>query len=146
MTSLVFFSFQVLSQDVLYWTDVQTGKIMRANTDGSDPVALFSQNMPRFIADDTIYSRLYWTDAGTNEIIRINYNGSSRMAIAREMINPYGIALGPDSLLYVINDGQIQRYDTLGVLLSVIHDNVENASDLVIAGTQLYWSDAGNKV
>ena len=146
LTSLVFFSFQVLSQDVLYWSDVQTGKIMRANTDGSDPVALFSQNMPRFIADDTIYSRLYWTDAGTNEIIRINYNGSGRVAIARGMINPYGIALGPDSLLYVINDGQIQRYDTLGVLLSVIHDNVENASDLVIAGTQLYWSDAGNKV
>jgi hypothetical protein len=58
LTGFIFLSSNVLSQDVLYWSDVQTGKIMRANTDGSDPVALLSQNMPRFIADDTIYSRL----------------------------------------------------------------------------------------
>lgn len=146
LASIILLSSNALSQDVLFWSDVQTGKIMRSNTDGSDPTALLSQNMPRFITDDTIYNRLYWTDAGTNEIIRINYNGTGRRAIASGMVNPYGIAIGPDSALYVINDGQIQRYDTSGVLLSVVHDNVQNAADLVIAGAQLYWSNAADKV
>ncbi len=65
----------------IYWTEVGTGKIQRANLDGSDiedVVAGIGPNSRPFnIALDVPSGKIYWTDVGKLKIQRANLNGSN---------------------------------------------------------------------
>ena len=62
----------------MYWTDSGTGKIQRANLDGSGVEDLVTTGLtaPRGIALDPRAGKMYWTDYWTNTIHRANLDGS----------------------------------------------------------------------
>jgi len=61
----------------MYWTDGDTGKIQRANLDGSSIEELVTGlTTPRGIALDVSGGKMYWTDAGTDKIQRANMDGT----------------------------------------------------------------------
>jgi sugar lactone lactonase YvrE len=89
----------------MYWTDSATGKIQRANLDGTGVQDLVSTGLkiPWGIALDISGGKMYWTDAGSSKIQRANLDGtrvedliitysSGPMAGGGQR---YGIALAP---------------------------------------------------
>ena len=63
----------------MYWTDVGTHKIQRANLDGSNIEDLITTGLiyPQGIALDLSKGKMYWTDGGTDKIQRANLDGSN---------------------------------------------------------------------
>jgi sugar lactone lactonase YvrE len=65
----------------IYWTDVDTDKIQRANPDGSNIEDLVTNGLmnPSGIAVDMISDKIYWTDfnAGNGYIKRSNFDGTN---------------------------------------------------------------------
>ena len=66
------------SRGKMYWTDVGTNKIQRANLDGSQIEDLITAGLdfPSGLALDAAGGKMYWIDAGTNKIQRANLDGS----------------------------------------------------------------------
>ena len=63
----------------MYWTDTGTGRVARANIDGSGVATLFSTgtNAPLGIALDVPGGKVYWASYGTRKIRRANLDGSN---------------------------------------------------------------------
>ena len=83
----------------MYWADQNTGKIQRANLNGSqveDLITTTGSPDPTDIALDVASGKMYWTDQGTDKIQRANLDGSNvEDLITTGLDNPYGVALGP---------------------------------------------------
>ena len=63
---------------LMFWTDWgRYPKIERANLDGSDRIAIVSENLtyPNGLAIDYESNLLYWCDAGTNVIEYSDFDG-----------------------------------------------------------------------
>ena len=63
---------------LMFWTDWgRYPKIERANLDGSDRIAIASENLtyPNGLAIDYESNLLYWCDAGTNVIEYSDFDG-----------------------------------------------------------------------
>ena len=77
----------------IYWTDIGTKKIQRADLDGSNVEDLVdSLDKPYDIALDLKAGKIYWTDYGTNKIQRANLDGTSE----EDLISGWGKKLGID--------------------------------------------------
>jgi hypothetical protein len=63
----------------VYWSDVNTFKISRANLDGSSPHDIITTGLqfPAGIALDTVHGKIYWGDTSAEEISRANLDGSN---------------------------------------------------------------------
>ena len=65
----------------MYWTDLDTKKIQRANLDGSNVQDLVTRtqglSLPGGIALDIAGGKMYWVDFGTEKIQRANLDGSN---------------------------------------------------------------------
>ena len=74
-------SVTVSSSPKMYWTDISTGKIQRANLDGSNVEDLItidpSSNLLRGIALDVGRGKMYWTDYTRGKTQRANLDGSN---------------------------------------------------------------------
>lgn len=81
----------------MYWTDLGTGKIQRANLDGSgvEDVVTTGVDQPVRIAIDVLASKLYWTEASPADfmISRANLDGSNIELLISHLSSPSGIAL-----------------------------------------------------
>lgn len=78
----------------MYWTDITTRKIQRANLDGSgvqDLVTGLSE--PLGIKLDVTSGKMYWADAGTQKIQQANLDGSSIQDLVTGLGFPVDIAL-----------------------------------------------------
>jgi sugar lactone lactonase YvrE len=75
----------------LYWTDAGTGKIQRANLDGTgvEDLGIGGLRIPWAMALDVVGRKLYWTDAGTGKIQRANLDGTG----VEDLVSTY--ASGP---------------------------------------------------
>ncbi len=131
----------------IYWTDSGTGKIQRANLDGSNIEDLITLTEPSGIAFDQTGNKMYWTDAGTGKIQRANPDGNCIIdLITTGLSEPRGIALDvANGKMYWTNYGidKIQRANLDGT----------NIEDVIITGTKpygialdtlngkIYWTD-----
>jgi len=81
----------------MYWTDRGTGKIQRANLDGSGVQDLVTAGAvePVRIALDVPASKIYWTEASPADfmISRANLDGSNAELLIEGLTSPSGIAL-----------------------------------------------------
>jgi hypothetical protein len=79
----------------LYWTDSFTGKIQRANLDGTGVEDLVTGLFDPFgIALDVAAGKMYWTDSGTDKIQRANLDGTGVEDLVTTGLSvPRGIAL-----------------------------------------------------
>ncbi len=87
-----------LSAFKMYWTDFGTGKIHRANLDGSNIEDLVTEALgwPEGIALDILAGKMYWTTHNRGKIQRANLDGSNiedLVTRSQGLGNPVGIAL-----------------------------------------------------
>ena len=61
----------------MYWTDLATGKIQRANLNGSNVEDIVTQNTPINITLDMYSGKMYWTDRVAGAIRRANLDGTN---------------------------------------------------------------------
>ena len=119
----------VIEAQQMYWTDIDTDKIQRANLAGSNVEDLVTGlSIPRGIALDLINSKMYWIDLGTGKIQRANLDGSNvEDLVTTGLSGPFGIALDLiNSKMYWTDFGteKIQRANLDG----------SNVEDLVTTG------------
>ena len=80
----------------MYWTDSSTGKIQRANLDGTAVQNLVTTGLsgPFGIALDIGAGKMYWTDYLTNKIQRANLDGTAvQDLVTTGLLQPRGIEL-----------------------------------------------------
>ena len=140
----------------MYWTDVGTGKIQRADLDGSYVEDLVTTGLrrPFGLALDVAAGKMYWTDLGTKKIQRAGLDGSNvEDLITTGITAPLGLALDVAAgKLYWVDPGEekIQRSDLDG---SNVEDLITTGLGLPyrlaldVAGGKMYWTDQGtNKI
>ena len=138
----------------LYWTDWGTGKIQRADLDGSNVEDLVSGtglNGPDGLALDLSGGKMYWTNVGTNKIQRADLDGSNVEDLVTSGLSvPYGLALDlSGGKMYWSNrqTSKIQRADLDGsnvedlLTLSGLAFPGELALD--VSGGKMYWTNPG---
>ena len=61
----------------IYWTDIATDKIQRADLDGSNIEDLVTSGLvsPQSLSVDIAGGRMYWADFGSGKVQRANYTG-----------------------------------------------------------------------
>ena len=135
----------------IYWTDQDTGKIQRANLDGSNVEDLITGLVvPDGIALDGGRGKMYWTQWGmdTGKIQRANLDGSNVEDLITGLERPSGIALDVGrGKMYWTDAGtdKIQRANLDG----------SNVEDLITSGIsptrialdvergKMYWTQWG---
>ena len=143
----------------MYWTDVGTHKIQRANLDGSNIEDLITTGLiyPEGIALDLTGRKMYWTDGGTDKIQRANLDGSNiedliSTGLTSSPTGPEGIALdvaGGKIYWTDFSTGKIQRANLNG---SNVEDLITGlvypqSIALDIPGGKMYWAhDSPDKI
>ena len=80
--------------EYIYWTEVGTSKIRRANLDGTNPVDhITGVSNGLGIALDLTNNQIYWAEAGTSKIRRANLDGTNPVDHITGVSNGLGIAL-----------------------------------------------------
>ena len=117
----------------MYWTDIGTRKIQRANLDGSGVEDLVTSGLisPHGLALDLGAGKMYWTDRETDKVQRANLDGSGvEDLVTSGLSGPHGLALDPGAgKMYWVDSGtdKIQRANLDG----------SGVEDLVTAGLRL---------
>ena len=135
------------AQNKIYWTDYSTGKIQRANLDGSGVQDLVTGlRNPRDIALDMSGGKMYWTDMGTGKIQRANLDGSGIQDLVTGLRNPKDIALdvvGGKMYWVQLNRRNIQRADLNGSNVEVlVFPGRTDHIALDVVGGRIYWADS----
>ena len=145
------------SPTYMYWTDVQTFKIQRANLDGTNVQDLVATSLirPDGIALDIAGGKMYWTatawapDPPLNKIQRANLDGTDVEDLLVNVGAGEGIAV--DSVgrkMYWVNgsDDKIQRANLDGTNIEdliTIGLDAPTGITLDVAGGKMYWTDRG---
>ena len=141
----------------MYWTDVRTFKIQRANLDGTNVQDLVVTALirPDGIALDVAGGKMYWTaaawapDPPLNKIQRANLDGTDVEDLLVNVGAGEGIAV--DSVgrkMYWVNgsDDKIQRANLDGTNIEdliITGLDVPTGIVLDVAGGKMYWTDRG---
>ena len=136
----------------MYWTDSSTGKIQRANLDGSNVQDLVTGlNNPQGIALDVAGGKMYWTekDWGNDKIQRANLDGSNRQVLLDGFHSPQGIALDVigDKMYWATGSFhaiQCANLDGSNVQNLVPDEAAEFATGIAldVADGKMYWTDS----
>jgi len=131
----------------MYWTDVISDEIGRADLDGSNPEILVDTGLsaPEGVALAPSIGKMYWTDQGTDKVQRANLNGTSVEDIVTAGLSaPFSIVVDePSGKIYWTDQGtdKIQRADLDG---SNVEDLVSVTNPIGIAldptGAKMYWT------
>jgi hypothetical protein len=85
-----------IRSDFIYWTDLDGGKIRRANLDGSGQQVLLSGlTSPTGLALDLVGGKMYWSYGypGTGGVLCANLDGSALTTLVGGVFSPTDIAL-----------------------------------------------------
>ncbi len=92
ITAIYFFSFNLFSQDKLYFTDVSTGVIYESLANGNDLNALLKESNPEDVVFDPTSSYTYFTDNSNGNISRIDADGLVSVLISN-LNTPTGLSI-----------------------------------------------------
>ena len=131
----------------MYWTDTGSGRIQRANLDGSN-VEELAQGLtsPTDIAVDVTGQKIYWTDTGSGRIQRANLDGSNVENLITGLSSPTGIAVDAAGKVYWTDtrSGQIQRANLDGSNVEVLVTGLVSPTGIAVdAAGKVYWTDTG---
>jgi hypothetical protein len=93
---LAFLVFSVPSSSAakIYWTSRVTGKIERANVDGSQVEDVVTGLVGNYgLAIDDVHRRVYWSDINNGSISRANLDGTGRQTLVTGRSSPLTIRL-----------------------------------------------------
>ena len=152
---LLSFGVPDVTAQTIYWTDIGTGKIQRANLDGGvgteDLVTAGQVFTPVAIALDVGGDKMYWTEGSPADFMigRANLDGTDVGYLIEGLISPSGIALdlGSGKIYWTdVGAGKIQRANLDGsgvedlITIGVAFTPVEIALDT--AGKKMYWTES----
>ena len=136
--------------EYMYWveSDSRSGKIRRANLDGSNVQDLVTGLVfPQQIALDMTTEKMYWTDYNTSKIQRANLDGSNvEDIVTTDIINPWGLALDiAAGKMYWTDAGTltVQRANLDGSNIETLVTELTNPHGLAldVTGGKMYWVD-----
>eukprot|EP00927_Polykrikos_kofoidii_P010078 TRINITY_DN14256_c0_g1_i1.p1 TRINITY_DN14256_c0_g1~~TRINITY_DN14256_c0_g1_i1.p1 ORF type:complete len:418 (+),score=45.14 TRINITY_DN14256_c0_g1_i1:106-1359(+) len=135
----------------LYWTDINTAKIQRANLDGSHVEDVLTEGLdsPAGLALDVARGRLYWCDWGTRKVHRANIDGSEFTDLVVDLAYPQGIALDllrghvywTDSGTFKIQRASLDGTGVVNISQASLKDPYAVAVDP--AAGELFWASVG---
>jgi sugar lactone lactonase YvrE len=139
---------QAGSVDKIYWADMGTAKIQRADLDGTNVEDLVSSGLssPAGIALDASAGKMYWTDAVTDKIQRANLDGSGvEDLVSSGLEMAYGIALDvPAGKMYWTDWGlgTIRRADLDGSDTEVLITGLQTLDGITVdvSAGKMYWA------
>ena len=138
----------------MYWTDEDTGKIQRANLDGSNIEDLVTTELetPEAIALDVAGGKMYWTDKGTTKIQRANLDGSN----IEDLVTTTDGLVEMESIALDVARGKMYWIEFRADKIQRANLDGSNIEDLVttglvdswgivldLAGGKMYWTDVG---
>ena len=131
----------------MYWTDTGSGKIQRANPDGSN-IEELAQGLtsPTDIAVDVTGQKIYWTDTRSGRIQRANLDGSNVENLITGLSSPAAIAVDAAGKIYWTDtrSRQIQRANLDGSNVEVLVTGLISPTDIAVdAAGKIYWTDTG---
>ena len=132
----------------MYWTDSVTGKIQRANLDGTNIEDLVTTELQshKDIELDIAGNKMYWVVPNAHKVQRANLDGTNVEDFINTQGPPFGIAVDTtNGKMYwsIWNPGKIRRANLDG---TNVEDFVTGLSepediDLDISGGKIYWTD-----
>jgi virginiamycin B lyase len=133
------------AQAHVYWTNLQTGTIGRANQDGSSPTQalITGASAPGGIAVEGNF--VYWANQDSNSIGRAQLDGTGAVqSFITGASSPVGIAVD-DNFVYWANQGSNSigraRLDGTGATQSFI-TGTSNTYAVAVDGQHIYWTNA----
>lgn len=135
----------------IYWSDVTTNQIQRANLNGTGQEGVVSGlTSPDGLAIDSASGKVYWTDWTANKIQRANLDGTAvEDLITTEIQGPDGLALDVAAgKLYWVDwsTDKIQRANLNGTGIEdliTLDIRVPETIALDLAAGKMYWTDSG---
>ncbi|KAK7149062.1 hypothetical protein R3I93_013158 [Phoxinus phoxinus] len=85
-------------EKMVYWTDISTPAISKANLQGGEPVHLIKSDLgsPEGIAIDHVGRNMFWTDSMKDRIEVSSLDGSNRRVLVNtDLVNPRAILTDP---------------------------------------------------
>ncbi|XP_022244841.1 low-density lipoprotein receptor-related protein 4-like isoform X1 [Limulus polyphemus] len=141
--------------NTIYWTDVTSDTINKANWNGSDQKVVIDSNLerPAGLAVDWVSQNLYWTDSGTDRIEVSNLDGTMRTILVWEGLDrPRDIIVDPiGGYMYWTDWGINPKIERAGMdgsqRVIIVEHNLTWPNGLAIdyEKEKLYWADAGMK-
>ena len=136
--------------NIVYWCEVNVGKIYRANIDYDGRQLIVSGLInPEEVAVDWINRKLYWCDYGSDTIEYSNLDGSGRKLLLNTEDQPRGLAVDPFSgYIYWTDWGDAPRIEKMTLTgtdrQTIVNSNLGWPNILTIdyATSKLYWVDA----
>ena len=133
----------------VYWTDIGTHKIQRANLDGSGVEDLVTSGItnPHGIALDPAGGKMYWADGQDRRIQRANLDGSNVQTLVSNLTAPIGIDLDRvNGKMYWTDIGSdnIKRANLDGSSVqTLIYTGPSAPFDIAldVANNKMYWAD-----
>ena len=136
----------------LYWTDMSTHKIQRADLDGSNVEDVVTRGLdtPVGLAVDVSAGKMYWTDMRTKKIQRADLDGANvEDLVTSGLHTPVWLALDASGgKMYWTDWGtdRIQRADLDGSNVEnlVVAGGLNSPAGLVldVSGGKMYWTDS----
>ena len=152
VAALLIYSIQGISEaaaNKIYWTDLHTDKIQRANLDGTnieDLVVPTGLGDPLDLALDVSNGKMYWTDSHRDKIQRANLDGTSIEVLVPRLTDPLYIALDvSNGKMYWTDSGvaKIQRANLDGTNIEDLVTGLGYPLGLAldVSNGKIYWTD-----
>ncbi|MHC4647309.1 MAG: M56 family metallopeptidase, partial [Planctomycetota bacterium] len=139
-------------ESMIYWTDPDRRKILRADLDGTSVTEIVSTKTALFdVALDLVHGKVYWTEPEARLIKRANLDGSYIEVVAESLENPACIALDPQRGKIYWTDlqgGRIRRANLDGSAIEdLVSTGLEKPEGICIdtARGRIYWTDIGTR-
>ena len=134
----------------IYWTDIGTYKIQRANPDGSNIETLLTGVRAWVLALDIPGDKMYWVNWSSGLVRRANLDGTNIETLVTGVSRVEGIALDLRARkMYWTLPGKIQRANLDGSSIETLIDQLSKPDSIAldVAGGKMYWTDVNmNKI
>lgn len=128
----------------MYWTDVGTDRISRANLDGTEAEDLVVNGLsfPTGLALDAQAGKMYWTDEMTGMLQRSNLDGTNVEDLIYDLVSPRGMAIDPVAgKMYwatapTTATGKVHRANLDGSDAETLLQNLQNPLGVLIDSAQ----------
>ena len=144
-----------ITNSKIYYTNVVTDEIFRANSDGTSPTILLNSGAngidgPRGIAVDETNSRIFWAEVGSGKIKSSDFDGTNITDVVTGLTAPVDVSLDlGNNKLYWSDNGvgqkKISRSNLDGTTVEDVITSLDQVGGIEVdaASGKIYWIDFG---
>jgi hypothetical protein len=119
----------VMDKESIYWTNFESGKVLKAPLAGGTPQVLASgQQGPCGIAVDQKY--VYWTDNQSGTVMKVPIQGGSAAVVASEQEHPAAIGVDKDAVYWVTGVDDLHK-ENLGARFVIKADENQKSGGTI---------------